>query len=100
MRKPAGPGSFRVSGVRPEVVGRLLHKLGQRGQVLCVTHQPQVASQGDHHLFVSKLQKKHNTTTELKQLDDNDKIEEIARMLGGIAITDQSRAHAQEMLAH
>jgi len=89
-----------IGGGIAEVVGRLLHKLGQRGQVLCVTHQPQVASQGDHHLFVSKLQKKHNTTTELKQLDDNDKIEEIARMLGGIAITDQSRAHAQEMLAH
>lgn len=89
-----------IGGAIAEVVGRLLHRLGQDGQVLCVTHQPQVASQADHHLFVSKQQKKKNTTTELHKLDDNDKVEEIARMLGGIAITDQSRAHAQEMLAH
>jgi DNA repair protein RecN (Recombination protein N) len=89
-----------IGGAIAEVVGKLLHKLGHGGQVLCVTHQPQVASQGDHHLFVSKLQKKKSTTTQLQKLADNDKIEEIARMLGGVAITDQSRAHAQEMLAH
>ncbi len=89
-----------IGGAIAEIVGKLLHKLGQRGQVLCVTHQPQVASQGDHHLFVSKLQKKTTTTTRLQKLDDSNKVEEIARMLGGIAITDQSRAHAQEMLAH
>lgn len=89
-----------IGGAIAEVVGKLLHKLGQGGQVLCVTHQPQVASQGDHHLYVSKQQKKKSTTTQLQKLDSNDKIEEIARMLGGIAITDQSRAHAEEMLAH
>jgi DNA repair protein RecN (Recombination protein N) len=89
-----------IGGATAEVVGNLLHELGERGQVLCVTHQPQVASKGNQHLFVSKSASKNSVSTRLETLADADKIEEIARMLGGIAITDQSRAHAKEMLSH
>jgi DNA repair protein RecN (Recombination protein N) len=89
-----------IGGAVAEVVGNLLHELGERGQVLCVTHQPQVASKGNQHLFVSKTASKTSVSTKLETLSDNEKIEEIARMLGGIAITDQSLAHAKEMLSH
>lgn len=88
-----------IGGAIAEVVGNLLQKLGEKGQVLCVTHQPQVASKGHTHLFVSKQSTKKTVSTALQVLDEQEKIEEIARMLGGIAITDQSRAHAKEMLA-
>ena len=89
-----------IGGATAEVVGNLLQELGERGQVLCVTHQAQVASKGHQHLFVSKATSKNSVSTRLQQLDDGDKIEEIARMLGGIAITDQTLAHAKEMLSH
>mgnify|MGYP000305886685 CR=1 FL=1 len=89
-----------IGGAVAEVVGNLLQELGKRGQVVCVTHQAQVASKGDQHVYVSKIASKNSVSTQLNQLDDNDKIEEIARMLGGISITAQSRAHAKEMLSH
>lgn len=89
-----------IGGAIAEVVGNLLQSLGERGQVLCVTHQAQVASKGHQHLYASKTANKQSVSTELLKLDDNAKIEEIARMLGGIAITDQSIAHAKEMLSH
>ncbi|MBL4826506.1 MAG: DNA repair protein RecN [Spongiibacteraceae bacterium] len=88
-----------IGGAVAEVVGNLLRELGACGQVLCVTHQPQVASKGHHHLFVSKQTSKKSVSTRLQQLNDSDKIEEIARMLGGISISEQSRAHAKEMLS-
>ena len=88
-----------IGGAIAEVVGNLLQKLGDKGQVLCVTHQPQVASKGRTHLFVSKHSTKKTVSTTLQILEGQQKVEEIARMLGGIAITDQSRAHAKEMLA-
>ncbi len=87
-----------IGGATAEVVGQLLRTLGERGQVLCVTHQPQVASKAHHHLLVNKQVSKKTVKTELQALCDNGKIEEIARMLGGIAITDNSRANAREML--
>ena len=89
-----------IGGAVAEVVGNLLQELGQRGQVLCVTHQPQVASKGHQHLYVSKSSSKKSVSTRLEELNEEKKIEEIARMLGGIAITDQSLAHAKEMLSH
>ncbi|WP_269619928.1 DNA repair protein RecN [Zhongshania sp. BJYM1] len=87
-----------IGGATAEIVGQLLKALGQRSQVLCVTHQPQVASQGDHHIKVQKTGNKTKMTTTLEPLGDNQKIEEIARMLGGIAITENTIAHAREML--
>lgn len=89
-----------IGGAVAEVVGNLLQELGQRGQVVCVTHQAQVASKGHQHILVSKTATKNSVSTQLEQLEDKLKIQEIARMLGGISITDQSLAHAKEMLSH
>ena len=89
-----------IGGATAEVVGNLLRELGSRGQVLCVTHQPQVASKGHQHFSVGKTVDKKSVRTQLRKLSDGEKIEEIARMLGGISITEQSRAHAKEMLSY
>jgi DNA repair protein RecN (Recombination protein N) len=87
-----------IGGATAEIVGKLLKELGQRSQVLCVTHQAQVASQGDHHIRVQKVGDKKQLHTSLEPLQDEQKIDEIARMLGGIAITENTLAHAREML--
>jgi len=88
-----------IGGAVAETVGTLLRGLGERVQVLCVTHLPQVAAQAHHHLRVSKATDPHGAThTRLVLLDGNQRTEEIARMLGGIEITAQTRAHAREML--
>mgnify|MGYP005990189569 FL=1 len=87
-----------IGGAIAEVVGKLLKKLGESAQILCVTHQPQVASQGHQHLFVSKRSDKQQTHTQIDQLTEERRIEEIARMLGGISITERSIEHAREML--
>lgn len=88
-----------IGGATAEVVGNLLRELGSRGQVLCVTHQPQVASKGHQHFSVDKTTDKKTVRTQLRRLSDHEKVEEIARMLGGITVTEQSRAHAKEMLS-
>jgi len=87
-----------IGGGVAEIVGQLLKHLGQQRQVLCITHLPQVACQAHHHLQVSKIIKQQTTHTAIKILDDNQKIMEIARMLGGLEMTPQTLAHAQEML--
>ncbi|MEY3739399.1 MAG: hypothetical protein RLZZ192_74, partial [Pseudomonadota bacterium] len=88
-----------IGGAVAEVVGNLLRELGQRHQVLCVTHLPQVAARGQHHFQVSKQQLKGVTTSSITVLSDPARIEEIARMLGGIKITKTTRQHAREMLS-
>jgi DNA repair protein RecN (Recombination protein N) len=87
-----------IGGAVAEIVGRELRALGERGQVLCVTHLPQVASQGHHHLRVTKLSDGKTTRTSLTVLADGDRIEELARMLGGVDVTSKAREHAREML--
>ncbi|HEY6644939.1 DNA repair protein RecN [Povalibacter sp.] len=87
-----------VGGGVAEIVGRQLRTLGSRTQVLCVTHLPQVASQAHAHVRVAKLTDGKTTRTSLHPLTDAERTEEIARMLGGIDITAQARAHAAEML--
>ncbi len=92
-----------IGGGVARAVGVLLKQLGARGQVLCVTHQAQVASQGHNHLFVSKQMKGEvQTGTRIRLLEGDDKVHEIARMLGGESgndeFTPESLAHAQEML--
>lgn len=89
-----------IGGAIAEVVGRLLSELGKRTQILCVTHQPQVASQGHQHLFVSKKARRNQTQTQVTHLSPDQRIQEVARMLGGIDITERSVAHAQEMLSN
>lgn len=88
-----------IGGAVAEVVGRLLRDLGQRVQILCVTHQPQVAAQGHQHLFVSKNSPLNNTHTRVQRLDKTRRVEEVARMLGGVDITRTSLTHAREMLS-
>ncbi|HDY99043.1 MAG TPA: DNA repair protein RecN [Pseudomonas sabulinigri] len=88
-----------IGGPTAEIVGQLLRQLGARGQVLTVTHLPQVAAQGHQHLFVSKQQTKHETRTCIDQLDEQARVQEVARMLGGIDLTDESLAHARKLLS-
>ncbi|MFT5532323.1 MAG: DNA repair protein RecN (Recombination protein N) [Burkholderiaceae bacterium] len=88
-----------IGGGVAEVVGRLLKKLGQERQVLCVTHLPQVASQANQHLQVSKFNAAGKTVSRIASLDNKSRVEEIARMLGGIEITATTRKHARELLA-
>lgn len=87
-----------ISGGTSELVGRMLRLLGNRGQVICVTHQPQVSSLAHHHLKVSKAMDAHSTRTQIQWLEQSQRTEELARLLGGIEITGQTMAHAQEML--
>jgi DNA repair protein RecN (Recombination protein N) len=88
-----------IGGGVAEVVGRLLRKLGQDRQVLCVTHLPQVASQANQHFQVSKQSNNGKTLSSIDALDDHARVEEIARMLGGLEITATTRSHARELLA-
>ena len=87
-----------IGGGVAEVVGRLLQRLGGDRQVLCVTHQPQVASCADHHLAVEKHTVDGITTSSVRILAPDERIREIARMLGGIRMTEATFAHAREML--
>nr|WP_175801998.1 DNA repair protein RecN [Burkholderia anthina] len=89
-----------IGGGVAEVVGRLLHQLGRDRQVLCVTHLPQVAARGDHHFQVAKgADDRGGTVSSVIPLDKTSRVEEVARMLGGLEITATTRKHAKEMLA-
>ncbi|AFQ49179.1 DNA repair protein [Burkholderia sp. A9] len=89
-----------IGGGVAEVVGRLLHQLGRNRQVLCVTHLPQVAARGDHHFQVAKgADDRGGTVSSVNPLDRASRVEEVARMLGGLEITATTRKHAKEMLA-
>ncbi len=88
-----------IGGAVAEVVGRLLKELGKERQVLCVTHLPQVASQGDQHWLVGKSAQKGVTRSTLTVLDAAGRVDEIARMLGGTEITATTKKAAKEMLA-
>jgi DNA repair protein RecN (Recombination protein N) len=89
-----------IGGAVAETVGRLLRQLGGNRQVLCVTHLPQVAACGDQHLQVSKVPGDDGRPVcRIAQLDRKTRVDELARMLGGLQITDTTRKHAREMLA-
>ncbi len=88
-----------IGGSTAEIVGQLLRQLGENAQVLCVTHLPQVAALGHQHLKVEKSTDKKQTFTQVLQLSKPEKIQEIARMLGGVKITAQTLAAAEEMIA-
>jgi DNA repair protein RecN (Recombination protein N) len=87
-----------VGGAVAEIVGQLLRKLGEVAQVFCITHLPQVASKSHHHFQVEKIMDQSNTVVAVRSLDAKQKIQEVARMLGGVKITAQTLAHAKEML--
>jgi DNA repair protein RecN (Recombination protein N) len=87
-----------IGGGIAEIVGQKLRRLSENRQVLCVTHLPQVAAQAHHHLFVAKNQKAAVTSSTVKCLNEEERVNEVARMLGGVTITDNTLAHAREML--
>jgi len=87
-----------IGGAVAEIVGRRLHELAAGRQVLCVTHLPQVAAQGNLQFHVSKQSDADSTHTQVERLAETRRVEEIARMLGGVEVTERTRAHAREML--
>lgn len=87
-----------VGGAVAEILGKKLRRLADHAQVLCVTHLPQVAAQGNHHLRVFKQTLDGRTQTGIVELPGDDRVQEIARMLGGVDITDTTLAHARQML--
>ena len=88
-----------VGGGVAEMVGRRLAEVARDRQVLCVTHLPQVASLADHHIRISKVTDGKATRTRAHVLDQEERVDELARMLGGVEITAKTREHAAEMLA-
>ena len=89
-----------VGGATAEVVGSLLRKLGADTQVICVTHLPQVAAQAHQHYVVIKETSRHAASTTVVQLTKEEKVSEIARMLGGLEKTDESITHAEAMMSN
>jgi DNA repair protein RecN (Recombination protein N) len=87
-----------IGGAVAEIVGRRLKQIAQHRQVLCVTHLAQVASQGAQHYRVVKLTDGASSRTSLRRLTNEERIEELSRMLGGLEITERTRAHAEEMM--
>lgn len=87
-----------IGGGVAEIVGRMLRELGERHQVMCITHLPQVAAGADHQWQVSKLSRGGKPSSTVIALDEAARVEEIARMLGGVKITATTRQHAAEML--
>ncbi|MFQ5587692.1 MAG: DNA repair protein RecN [Nitrospiria bacterium] len=87
-----------VGGGIAERVGRRLFSLSKRHQVLCITHLPQIASLADHHYFVEKKTAGDRIVTTIRELSYEERVEELARMLGGVTITDLTRRHAEEMI--
>jgi DNA repair protein RecN (Recombination protein N) len=87
-----------IGGRVAEAVGRKLKQLAKTQQVLCVTHQPQVAALADRHFLVNKEMGRSRTAISVAELNENERIEELARMLAGQTITESARTHAREML--
>ncbi len=88
-----------VGGGIAERVGRRLFTLSKQHQVLCITHLPQIASLADHHYFVEKKADNDRIVTSIRELSYPERVEELARMLGGVTITDLTRRHAEEMIS-
>jgi len=87
-----------ISGQTAAIVGKLLHSLGEQSQVICVTHLPQVAAQGHHQYFVTKLTDGKSTETKVLQLSKQERVNEIARLLAGDELTDTAIANARDLL--
>jgi DNA repair protein RecN (Recombination protein N) len=87
-----------IGGATAALVGSMLSQLGDRLQIFCVTHQPQVAAFAHHHFLVEKRMSDEMTFSRVTALTDTDKVKEIARMLGGLTITEQTLSHARELL--
>ena len=87
-----------IGGRVADIVGRMLKQLGRRHQVMCITHLPQVAAAADQQWRVAKRQVAGGALSSVTPLASGDRVDEIARMLGGLKITDTTRKHAAELL--
>ena len=87
-----------IGGRAAEAVGQKLKALSRAQQVLCVTHLPQIASFADQHFLIEKNEKQGRTRTSVRLLSDNERTEEVARMLSGATLTETSIRHAEQML--
>lgn len=87
-----------IGGKTAAIIGQLLQTLGNKIQLLCITHLPQVAAFANHHYQVQKFSQNQHTFTQIKKLTKQQRIDELARMLGGTKITQQTRAHAEELM--
>jgi len=88
-----------IGGAVAHAVGQKLREIARDHQVLCITHLPQIACFGSHHFSVSKSARGGRTLTQVERLDERERLQEIARMLGGKNITEAALAHARDMLA-
>ena len=88
-----------VSGQAAQKTAEKMRDIAKYIQVICISHLPQVASMSDHHLLISKMSKNDRTTTQVKELKKEDKIDEIARMISGASVTELTRENAREMIA-
>jgi DNA repair protein RecN (Recombination protein N) len=86
-----------IGGSTADIVGKLLKQLGDRGQVISVTHQPQVAAHAHQHYVVSKITENSSAESSIVHLNQSQRIEELARMLGGAKVTEQTLSHASEL---
>lgn len=89
-----------IGGAVADVVGRQLKQVAADKQVLCVTHLPQIAAYGDQHFHVEKHTVDGRTATRVRRLSPSERVEELARMVGGAQITERARAHAEELIQH
>lgn len=87
-----------VSGQAAQKMAEKMRDIAQYIQVICISHLPQVASMSDHHLLISKASNADRTTTQVKELKDENKIDEIARMISGASVTELTRENAKEMI--
>ena len=87
-----------IGGGVAEIVGRKLREVAEGRQVLCITHLAQIAAMADLHYAVSKGESKGRTTTTVSRLSGDERVDEVARMLGGMTITEATKRHAEEMI--
>jgi DNA repair protein RecN (Recombination protein N) len=87
-----------VGGAVAEVIGRKIHEVAQHSQVLCITHLPQISAYADAHYRVHKQVVGERTKSDIQRLSEDERLEEIARMLGGVRVTEQARAAAQALI--
>ena len=88
-----------IGGAAAEVVGKKLSFLSKKHQLICITHLPQIARFGHHHLYIQKQVKNGRTTTAIRPMNQEERIQEIARMLGGESITPTALEHARSLMA-
>jgi DNA repair protein RecN (Recombination protein N) len=89
-----------IGGRVADLVGKRLQDLAERHQVICITHLPQIATYAERHFLVEKIVKKGSARTDIKQLDISERVQELARMLGGATITEKTIQRAEEMIHH